>query len=97
MRPGDRRIALWLHYFSIFQPDDTICKLGQIKIVGNHNQSLVKSCSGHFEKPGNILCRFDVKAAGWFISKNNRRLCNQRPCNRRTLLRPAGKHIRIIV
>ena len=62
--------------------------------MGDHYQCLMKCGSGHFEKSCNILRGLHIKTSGGFIRQDNGRLCDQCPCDGRTLLRSAGKHMR---
>ena len=86
-----------LEDFPVLQPDHPVGKLGQIQIMGNDNQCLMKGRCSHFQQSSDILRRLHVEAAGRLVRQDNRGLCDQSPCNRRTLLRPAGKHMGVIV
>lgn len=57
------------HNAPVFNMDDPICHLGNLRIVGNHHNGLVKFLSRHLQQSDNIVAGFGIQISGGLISK----------------------------
>ena len=60
-----------LNDFTILDPNDTVSKLGDLTVMGNHHEGLVEFLACGFQKPQHIGAGLAVQIAGGFISQNN--------------------------
>ena len=66
---------------------------GNLRVVGNHHNGLVKFLAGHFQETDHIIAGLGIQVAGGFICQNDRGLGGQSTGNRHPLLLAAGEVI----
>lgn len=49
---------------SVFDVDDPVCHPGDLRIVGDHDDGLVKFPAGHFQKSDHVVAGAGVQVSG---------------------------------
>ena len=62
---------------AVFNPHNTVGKLGDFGVMGDHDDGLAKLPAGALQKSQNVGAGFTVQVSGRFIGKDNRRFGNQ--------------------
>ena len=65
-----------MHDLSIFNPNDTVSKLGDLIIMSNHYKGLVEFLTGYFQKSQYITAGSAVQVSCRFVSQNQLWICN---------------------
>ena len=60
-----------VHDPPVLDPHDPVRLLGDIGIVGDHDDSLVEFPAGHFEKADHIIAGLGVQVSGGLISQDD--------------------------
>ena len=76
---------------TILDPNDTVSKLGNLTVMGNHHEGLVEFCAGNFQKAQHIAAGHTVQIACWLVRQNDSRLRYQSAGDGYTLLLTAGE------
>src|SRR5699024_6954404 len=75
----------------VLNPYDPVCHLGNLLIVGDHDDGLGELLPGYFQQAQNVLGGTAVQISRGLIAQKNGRFRRQRPRNGRPLLLAAGQ------
>ena len=76
---------------SVFNADDPVSHLGDFRVVGDHDDGLVKLPARHFQKTDDVVAGSGVQVSGRLVGQDNRGLAGKGSCDGHPLLLAAGE------